>query len=328
MTLPYSPSKAVFVGNGVTVQFPFVFKVWEPAELSVAVSDPDGNAAKVSDWTVELAPLAGGVVTYRRNGAPLPTGWRLAITRDMPFEQQVDLISGTRFDPEVIETHMDRATAERQQLLEMLRRALLMPPTSDETPEIVAQQVLEARDRAEAAANQSEACAESSCRCATEAEEIRAELFGLSFSAHLSDTPNVAVEYTPETGMVHLYIPQGPQGVQGTQGEQGLDGPAGPQGIQGVQGPQGEQGRDGSTGPQGIQGPTGPKGDAGERGPQGTPGPDGARGEKGPMGDAPWATAFGYFRLSGANLLLDYAGATLDAVFTLNPANGRLEVTV
>lgn len=59
---------------------------------------------------------------------------------------------------------------------------------------------------------------------------------------------------------------------------------------------------------------------------QGAPAPAGERGEKGPLGDAPWATCFGHFRLSDANLLLDYTGATLDSAFSVN-ANGQLEVT-
>ena len=101
--------------------------------------------------------------------------------------------------------------------------------------------------------------------------------------------------------MVHFYIPQGPQGPQGNPGI----------GIKGDKGDQGERGE---------------KGEKGDKGDQGAPAPAGERGEKGPIGDAPWATCFGNFRLSGADLLLDYTGATLDSAFSVN-ANGQLEVT-
>ena len=124
MTMPYSPGRALFEGNGTATDFPFSFKVWGTEQLTVTLTGPDGNSRPASGWTARL----------NDEGAPLPAGWKLAITRNMPFEQQIDLVSGTRFDAEVIETGLDRATAERQQLLEQLQRAVILPPTSDETP--------------------------------------------------------------------------------------------------------------------------------------------------------------------------------------------------
>lgn len=137
--------------------------------------------------------------------------------------------------------------------------------------------------------------------------------------------------------------PQGPEGPSGPSGPAGPAGAAGPQGIQGPQGPQGERGQEGKQGPmgpQGVMGPVGPrgpqgvqgiqgvKGDTGERGPQGAPGPQGATGDKGPMGDSPWGSAFGYFRLApdGA-LLLDYIGSEDANTFHINDS-GHLEVDV
>ena len=116
MTMPYSPGRALFEGNGTATDFPFSFKVWGTEQLTVTLTGPDGNSRPASGWTARLND-DGGSVTYLHEGAPLPAGWKLAITRNMPFEQQIDLVSGTRFDAEVIETGLDRATAERQQLL-------------------------------------------------------------------------------------------------------------------------------------------------------------------------------------------------------------------
>ena len=129
MTMPYSPGRALFEGNGTATDFPFSFKVWGTEQLTVTLTGPDGNSRPASGWTARLND-DGGSVTYLHEGAPLPAGWKLAITRNMPFEQQIDLVSGTRFDAEVIETGLDRATAERQQLLEQLQRAVILPPTS------------------------------------------------------------------------------------------------------------------------------------------------------------------------------------------------------
>lgn len=147
MTMPYSPGRALFEGNGTATDFPFSFKVWGTEQLSVTLTGPDGNSRPASGWNARLDD-DGGSVTYLHEGAPLPAGWKLAITRNMPFEQQIDLVSGTRFDAEVIETALDKATAERQQLLEQLQRAVILPSTSDETPEDMAQEILLARDEA------------------------------------------------------------------------------------------------------------------------------------------------------------------------------------
>lgn len=301
MTLDSSLSRAIFKGNGIATEFPFYFKVWEKDQIEVTIAKEDGKEETVIPDSV-LLNETGGTVIYRYMGSALPVGYTLAITRAMPFIQQDKYITGTRIDPHVFEEALDVACAERQELLEKIRRAVLAPVTSDESGNtIYAEELLAAAEKAISASLKSEACATSSCQCATEAEQIRSELFGLSFSAHLSPSPNVAVEYTPETGMVHFYIPQGPQGAQGNPGI----------GIKGERGPIGEKGE---------------KGEKGDKGDQGAPAPAGERGEKGPIGDAPWATCFGHFRLSDANLLLDYTGVTLDSAFSVN-ANGQLEVT-
>ena len=106
MTMPYSPGRALFEGNGTATDFPFSFKVWGSDQLSVTLTGPDGTSRPASGWKARLND-DGGSVTYLHDGAPLPEGWKLAITRNMPFEQQIDLVSGTRFDAEVIETGLD-----------------------------------------------------------------------------------------------------------------------------------------------------------------------------------------------------------------------------
>jgi hypothetical protein len=152
MSLPYSTSRAVFFGNDVTTRFPFSFTVWKDAELAVTVTDPAGKSNLVQGWQVELSPT-GGTLVYAHNHAPLPTGYSLAITRAMPFTQEIDLIAGTRFDAEAIETALDKATAERQQLREALSRAVKLPETSLDSPENLVQNLYAARNEAQAAAN-------------------------------------------------------------------------------------------------------------------------------------------------------------------------------
>ena len=194
MTLDTALSKALYQGNGSATQFPFAFKVWDVSELLVTVS---GNGRESRDVTaqsdIQLTD-AGGIVTYPRDGAPLPEGSTLSIVRNMPFTQGIDLVSASRFDPQVIEDGLDQATAERQQLLEQLSRAVILPPTSEQSPEQVVEEIYAARDQAgqsaaEAAASAQAAeqsaglaqasaqlagdCRDQACECADRSEQAR-----------------------------------------------------------------------------------------------------------------------------------------------------------
>lgn len=321
MTMPYSPGRALFEGNGTATDFPFSFKVWGTEQLTVTLTGPDGNSRPASGWTALLND-DGGSVTYLHEGAPLPAGWKLAITRNMPFEQQIDLVSGTRFDAEVIETGLDRATAERQQLLEQLQRAVILPPTSDETPEGMAQELLRARDEAvksagtaknsEQAAADSASNAADSEQAAAEHEQAARQLLKNAQDTFLNINSITAEAETLEPGQAaeaefvsdsmrfFFKIPRGLPGVQGPagatgqpgakgdKGDTGERGPDGAQGLQGIQGPQGVQGEAGPRGEQGIPGVTGPAGPVGAQGApgaRGPQGPQGLQGEKGEKGD-------------------------------------------
>ena len=136
MTLDLQTSRVVFKGNGVAVEFPFDFKVWDASQIAVFVSDdPDGiNEMEVTPQKVILTE-SGGTVTYTLEGKPLPEGYTLSIVRNMPFIQEDMYITGTRFNPEVIETRFDKDCAERQQILETLSRCIKVSVTSDMTPE-------------------------------------------------------------------------------------------------------------------------------------------------------------------------------------------------
>ncbi|MDD2967179.1 MAG: hypothetical protein PHN64_06840 [Desulfovibrionaceae bacterium] len=152
MSLPYSPSRAIFEGNGITTRFPFSFTVWNSTQLQVSLTDTAGNTSTAQGWQVELS-ATGGTLIYELNNAPLPAGYSLAITRAMPFTQEVDLVSGTRFDAEAIEIAFDKACAERQQLREALARAVKLPETSLDTPENLVQNIYTARNEAQTAAS-------------------------------------------------------------------------------------------------------------------------------------------------------------------------------
>ena len=317
MTLETTTSKAVYTGNGATTEFPFSFKVWDEDQILVSVTDAQGYVQETGEYSVTLS-AGGGTVFYLHDGAPLPSGWKLAITRDMPFTQEDDYITGTRFDPEVIETALDKATAERQQLLEQLQRAVILPPTSDETPEDMAQELLRARDEAvksAGTAKNSEQAAADSASDAAASEQAAAEheqearklledaqdtflnINSITAEAETLEPGQAAeAEFVPDSMRFFFKIPrgmpgaQGPagatgqQGAKGDKGDTGERGPEGPKGQEGVRGLQGIQGQTGERGPQGIQGIPGPPGAKGDEGQPGARGPQGVKGEKGDQG--------------------------------------------
>jgi len=190
MTLPYSPSRAVYEGNGAATAFPFAFKVWSTDQLNISTTSPKGETSPAQGWTASIGE-SGGTVTYLHDGAPLPAGWRLAIVRNMPFAQGIDLISASRFDPQVIEDGLDQATAELQQLNEKLARAVIMPATSDKSPEEVVASIYASRDaaaqNATAAAHSAAAAAASAATAAqTVAEAAEASVSAATAQADIA----------------------------------------------------------------------------------------------------------------------------------------------
>ena len=194
MTLDTALSKALYQGNGSATQFPFAFKVWEPDQIRVTVTGPGRESRDVTSQSrIELTE-DGGVVTYPLAGEALSDRYFLSVTRNMPFVQDIDLVSGSKFDPQVIEDGLDQSAAERQQLREQLSRAVILPPTSEQSPEEVVEDIYAARDEAqtsaEAAAQSATAAGKSavdaaasesrakeyqdwSCQCADRAEQAR-----------------------------------------------------------------------------------------------------------------------------------------------------------
>jgi hypothetical protein len=152
MTMSSTVSKVTLNGDGVQTSWPFAFKVWQEADIEVILSDPTGADSVALDWSAVLAGL-GGTVTYPTSGPPLPLGWKITIKRAMPFLQEVDLVSGTRWDPEVVETALDQKTAELQQLKEELSRSVKIGITSSGTAEDLLTSIYDARDAAQVSAD-------------------------------------------------------------------------------------------------------------------------------------------------------------------------------
>lgn len=202
MTIASAVSKVTLNGNGSTTSFPFGFKVWKAADLEVSITDASGVVSVVTNWGVALNPSGGGTVAYPTSGPPLPTGHKITIARSMDFLQDVDLVSGTRWDPEVVETALDRATAERQQLKERLDRAVTIPISSSTAPEQFADDLFTARDEAAASASSAAASAATA--------QVAANSVGvLSASGTLTagqDTITLPWSYDTSTGNIAVFL--------------------------------------------------------------------------------------------------------------------------
>ena len=198
MTMPYSPSRAVYEGNDAATRFPFSFKVWDASQLVVTLTSPDGATAEASGWTADIG-ASGGEIVYLHEAAPLPSGWKLAVTRNMPFTQEVNLVSASRFDPQVIEDALDQAAAERQQTLEMMRRAVILPATSDKSPQDMVLDMYAARDDAQSASSAAQA---SQTAAGQSAAQAAASAAGAS-AAVAAATAAAVIAATAQAEMAH-----------------------------------------------------------------------------------------------------------------------------
>lgn len=123
-----------FVGDGVATTFPFVFKVFTTADVLVVRADSLGVETILTlttHYTVTLnadqnASPGGNVVLL----APLATGTTLVIGSQLQELQPVDLTNQGGFYPSVINSALDRATIQIQQLSEKVDRSAKLPITS------------------------------------------------------------------------------------------------------------------------------------------------------------------------------------------------------
>jgi len=141
MTTPSTPRKAgPLLGTGAQTSWPFTFKVFAASDIAVTIANNLGVETALvlnSDYSVTLNSnqdtSPGGTVTYPISGSALPTGSRLTIFGNLPYDQPLDLPSGGNFSPLALENQLDRLTMQIQQLRENVGRALQLPVTTDGT---------------------------------------------------------------------------------------------------------------------------------------------------------------------------------------------------
>lgn len=117
-----------YTGNGVTISFPYTFRIFKKTDLTVSVIDLSENITVLvldTDYTVTNAGgYNGGSVVLT---APLTNGWQISIARELEPTQETDLRNQGKFFAEVHEDAFDKLTMLIQQAYSVFRLALRKP---------------------------------------------------------------------------------------------------------------------------------------------------------------------------------------------------------
>lgn len=117
-----------YTGNGITISFPYTFRIFKKSDLVVQVVDLNENITELildTDYTVTGAGgYSGGSVIL---SSPLAAGYQISISRELPVTQETDLRNQGKFFAEVHEDAFDKLTMLIQQCFGGLRLALRKP---------------------------------------------------------------------------------------------------------------------------------------------------------------------------------------------------------
>ena len=145
---------SILKGYGVSSEFPFTFKVFN-AQTDIAVFRSD-SVDSLSEEQVSRDAYAvtlnadqennpGGVVVFSE--AP-KNGTVFVIQSSIPILQETSITNHDRFLPEVLNEVHDKLTALVQQLAYLLGRCLVVPSTSEKTPQEVMTDLLDVAEKA------------------------------------------------------------------------------------------------------------------------------------------------------------------------------------
>lgn len=117
-----------YVGNGITISFPYTFRIFEKSNLTVTVIDLNENLTELvldTDYTVSGAGgYTGGNVILT---SPLADGYKISVSRSLAITQETDLRNQGKFFAEVHEDAFDKLTMLIQQVFSRFGLALRKP---------------------------------------------------------------------------------------------------------------------------------------------------------------------------------------------------------
>ena len=125
MTVQKDVTKNIYVGNGSTRTFPFTFEcpAEHPEYIKVYLMQDDGTALATSDYQLDMDARQ---ITYPSSGTALPEGKKLVIMRELPLQQQMNLVNNGPYFAEDIEQAFDEIVMAMQQIAEKLNRSIIM----------------------------------------------------------------------------------------------------------------------------------------------------------------------------------------------------------
>jgi hypothetical protein len=135
-----------FTGNSVSTTFPFAFKIFDKTNVEVVRTDSNLLGAETvlvldSDYSVALNAdqnaNPGGTITYPISGTGLLSSTQqLTTIGSLAYLQPTDLTNTGGFYPKTIEDALDREVILSQQLQEIVSRAIVLPITEQNPPEL------------------------------------------------------------------------------------------------------------------------------------------------------------------------------------------------
>lgn len=126
MTVEYPTATISYRGNGSTKSFPFLFRILREEDIVVSISNM--STAEVKELTLGVDydviptdnefPTTGGSITYPKNISlpALSDGYRLTITRNLPYTQPDVYAENSTLIPTQIEKSFDRVVMLIQQI--------------------------------------------------------------------------------------------------------------------------------------------------------------------------------------------------------------------
>lgn len=153
MTVSARHTKNIYIGDGVTRNWPYTFSLNHEDHLRIVLESPDGKITQISnEYQVDLMERA---VRYPLEDEPLAQGWKIALLRKTPLAQEMNLVNNGGFFPETIENAFDRVVLVEQEFQEEMDRTVKVPETAANPTEFV-EELLGAKSAAEQAASKSE----------------------------------------------------------------------------------------------------------------------------------------------------------------------------
>ncbi len=160
------------VTDGV-LDYSVPFPLYEAGDVLVLWSAAGGKEsalALTNDYSVEIFPDgSGGTVTLL--AGRVPAGATLALVSNIPETQELDLSHTAEVDTESLERELDRQVQMIQQHRSELDLCIKLNVTDNRTPEEVADELFEARDRAETAAKKAASSEDEAGKQADRAED-------------------------------------------------------------------------------------------------------------------------------------------------------------